>query len=65
MFVFNALLAPINDLQLLSATLLFPKLILLGTSLTPLANTSNCNSYGGSIGVAAGVGYRVGETIGG
>ena len=65
MFVFNALLAPINDLQFLSATLLFPKLILLGKSLTPLANTSNCNSYGGSIGVAAGVGYRVGETIGG
>ena len=31
----------------------------------PLANTSNGNSYGGSIGVATGVGYRVGETIDG
>jgi hypothetical protein len=42
MFVFNALLAPINDLQFLSATLLFPKLILLGTSSIPLINTINC-----------------------
>ena len=65
MFVFNALLVSINDLQFLSATLLFLKLMLLGTPLIPLANTSNCNSYGGSIGVAAGVGYRVGEIIGG
>ena len=65
MSVFNALLAPINDLQFLSATLLFLKLTLLGTSMMPLANTSNGNGYGGSIGVAASVGDRVGESIGG
>ena len=65
MFICNALLVPINNLQFLSATLLFPKLMPLGTSLIPLANTSDGNGYGGSIGVAAGVGYRVGETIDG
>ena len=65
MFICNALLVPINNLQFLSATLLFPKLILLGTSLIPLANTINGNYHSGSIGVATGIGYRVGETIGG
>jgi hypothetical protein len=65
MFICNSLLVTINNLQFLSATLLFPKLILLGKSLAPLANTSNGNCYGGSIGVTAGVGYRVGEIIGG
>ena len=65
MFICNALLVHINNFQFLSATLLFPKLISLRTSLMPLANTPNGNSYGGSIGVAAGVGDRVGESIGG
>lgn len=65
MFICNALLAPINNLQFLSATLLFLNLMLLGTSLIPLANSSNGNGYGGSIGIAAGIGYCVGETIGG
>ena len=31
----------------------------------PLAKTSNGNCYGGSIGVATSVGYRVGKTIDG
>jgi len=48
-----------------SATLLFPKLMPLGASLTPLADTINGNGHSGSIGVANGIGYRVGETIGG
>jgi len=43
MFICNALLVPINNLQFLSATLLFAKLMLLGTSSTPLVNTINCS----------------------
>jgi len=43
MFVFNALLAPINNLQFLSTTLLFANLMLPGTSSTPLIDTVNCS----------------------
>ena len=48
-----------------SATLLFPELTPLGASLTPLANTIDGDGHSGSICVATGIGYCVGETIGG
>jgi hypothetical protein len=41
MFIGNALLVLINNLQFLSGTLLFAKLMLLVTSLTLLVNTIN------------------------
>ena len=48
-----------------SATLLFPKLMPLGASLTPLANTINDDGHSGSIGIATGIRYCIGVTIGG